>query len=75
MKQENIKTYVRFTFAPYALAHILLALDSCGIVEPSITLVDNNLMVSIDKEKLLEVVYKLKENGNCDACISTPKGF
>lgn len=74
MNPDEIK-YVRFTIAPCALAHTLLALDNCGIVEPSVTLSDGDLMVSIDRRQLEKVVYKLSERNDGDVGIPAPEGY
>lgn len=49
--------FIRFTFAPYCLPKLLLALDNCNICDFGITQVDNNLMLSIPRSHLEQIVY------------------
>ena len=38
------ETYIRFYFAPYCMAHLLLALETSNIRDYTITLCDDNLL-------------------------------
>jgi len=57
------ETYIRFYFAPYCMAHLLLALETSNIKDYTITLCDDNLLLSIPKSHLERIVYPPK--GKC----------
>lgn len=65
MKNE----YIDFTVAPYALAHVLNALDICEIYNYAVTLEDNDLHIRISVKELKNSVYKKKEQPTPCVCL------
>lgn len=61
--------YIDFTVAPYALAHVLNALNICKIYNYAVTLEDNDLHIRISVEEVLNSVYKKKEKGTPCVCL------
>ena len=59
-KTVKDKEYIDFPVSPYALPDVLLALDNEGITQYWVTKEDNDLHIRIEKDYLIEKVYKIK---------------
>lgn len=51
---------IRFVVTPYSLPKVILALHN-GKVDFSVTQADGDLLVCIDSDKLMQVVYQLPD--------------
>ena len=49
---------IDFIIAPYALADILLALNTCGVKKFAVTKEDRDLHIRVERRELSEAAYK-----------------
>lgn len=68
---------IDFAIAPYALADILLALNTCGVKNFAVTKEDGGLHIRVERRELSEVVYggANGEDGEFDASAYIMKNF
>lgn len=60
--------YINFKITPYALAHVLNALNICKIYNYIITLEDDDLVIRIQKKEIKKIVYKIKDKEYLCCC-------